>query len=138
VIKSAGKHFQTLILRRTIAGIAQDGRPFEPYRPSTKRKRAAAGLPTGSVNLTQSGRMLRSLRKRNRKKGKDGSIVDFFGPSNANFKRHAILYHGDRPRMEPRRWLWPGDKMLEALADHVERTGPYLKQKSGPAKATRK
>ncbi len=119
----AGKAYMGLVLERTVKGEGPDG-PFDQYSLDYAWKRLNAGLPAGTVNLTWTGEMLRSLKRRKRRK-KRGRLKDQYGPSNETFARHAFHVSAGR------RWLTAGVEIERKILRLLQRQGPYVRVKRG-------
>ena len=96
-----------MITKRTQAGKLPDGGNMRSYAPSTVRSRKKRGRQTGSVDLTDSGKMFRSLDFKtgglkstlffaNKEREKIASYHDSFGVGKRKTKRPFFAIGKDR------------------------------------------
>ena len=78
-----------MITKRTQKGRLPDGGKMRSYAESTKRDRKNRGRQTGFVDLTDTGKMFRSLDYRKKGFSKNDIIKKFYIKNDAHFNRNG-------------------------------------------------
>lgn len=107
------------IRERTRRGVSSEGRPFTPYRDSTRKREGAAGR----VDLDKDGALLRSLRVLRAVATRQGFDVRV-GVSSDLEKLAGFLHYGTR-NMAPRPWLALSREDLRDLDTYLERRNVF-------------
>jgi len=95
-----GNHMKLQTLQRTIRGVDAEGNAFSPYSKPYAKKRKAAGLPIGKVDLFWTGSMSASLTYIPH----DGVVRLYFMDTSDKFgmrnpqKAYFIQTHKTKPR----------------------------------------